>query len=101
LSSGFQSEIQVGVFSLIVCRLSCVTLSSPPGAFPVPANKKAAAKDAPLERFLGAAALPIGPSLDQRRGLAGRADRPFLYKWHANRLAQKKRFRINRENLIA
>jgi hypothetical protein len=52
-------------------------------------------------RSFGAAALPVGPSLDQRRSFAGRADRPLLYKGRANSLARKKRFRINRKICIA
>jgi hypothetical protein len=53
-------------------------------------------------RFLrAAAALPIGPSLDQRHGLFGRTDRPSLYKRRAKSRARKKPFGINRKKLIA
>jgi hypothetical protein len=65
------------------------------------ANKKAAAEVARSMRFLRAAALLVGPSLDQRRGLANRTVRRFLYKRRANRLAQKKPFAINAKILIA
>jgi hypothetical protein len=52
-------------------------------------------------RFLRAAALPVGPSLDQRRDLFGRTDRPSLYKRRAKSLARKKPFGIKRKKLIA
>jgi hypothetical protein len=49
-------------------------------------------------RVVRAAALPVGPSLDQRRSVSGGADRPLLYKWRAK---SEKPFGINREKLIA
>jgi hypothetical protein len=60
-------------------------------------------------RSLGRAspALPQGggvacrPVIGQWRGRFRRADRPSLYNWHANAVALKKPFRINRKILIA
>jgi hypothetical protein len=52
-------------------------------------------------RVVRAAALPVGPSLDQRRSVSGGADRPLLYKGRANSLARKNPFGINRKKLIA
>jgi len=54
-----------------------------------------------LGRVVRAAALPVGPSLDQWRSVSGGADRPLLYKRRANSLARKKPFGINRKNFIA
>jgi len=64
-------------------------------------TKKPQPEDARLSRFLSAAALPVGPSLDQRRGVVDRTDRPSPYKWHANSAAQEKPFGINRKKLTA
>jgi hypothetical protein len=54
-----------------------------------------------LRRVVRAAALPVGPSLDQWRSVSGGADHPLLYKRRANSLARKKPFEINRKKLIA
>jgi hypothetical protein len=64
-------------------------------------QKSRSPKRALLTRSFGAAALPVGPSLDLRRSFAGSADRPPLYKGRANSLARKKRCRINRKICIA
>jgi hypothetical protein len=65
------------------------------------ANKKAAARDAlsgALPQSGGVACRPvIGPAAPSRAG----ADRPSHYKWHANSVARKKLFGINRKNFIA
>jgi hypothetical protein len=52
-------------------------------------------------RVVRAAALPVGPSLDQRRSVSGGADRPLLYKWRAKSAGAEKPFGINGKKLIA
>jgi hypothetical protein len=53
------------------------------------------------KRFIRAAALPVGPSLDRQRGLLGRASCHSLYKWRAKSALKEKPFRINGKWLSA
>jgi hypothetical protein len=60
-----------------------------PARFPCESIKKPQPEVRFRKRVLRAAALPVGPSLDQRRGLTGRTHPPSLYKWRANSMARK------------
>jgi len=50
-----------------------------------------------VDAFIGAAALPVGPSLDQRRNPSAAPIGLPHFKGRANSLTRKKRFKINRE----
>jgi hypothetical protein len=77
------------------------SLRDPPGDVSRKPIKKPQPEMRVEVRVVRAAALPVGPSLDQRRSVSGGADRPLLYKRRANSLARKNPFGINRKKLIA